>query len=63
LGNYASGSGETYLNPMTGGVIDTAWKVSTIAWNINETTPSTRLPGTIGDIIFYPADDGPYKET
>ena len=63
LGAYATSDG-VYINPAKA-VTDSSnkWKSSTIAFAHDETDPSTRYPGSIGDAIYYSRAEGPYKET
>lgn len=59
IGAYAVSGNEVYLNPMTGAFTgDATWKKSTIAWYYDQRDPSKKMPGSIGDIIFYPGLEG-----
>jgi hypothetical protein len=42
---------------------DTNWVKSTTFWSEANHTPVNDVPGSIGDAIYYPAVDGPSKDT
>ena len=55
LGAYPTTNNEVYLNPAIGGVSDSgSWDNSAIKFAFNEKDPSTHLPGSIGDAIYFP---------
>lgn len=61
LGVYGSTLG-VMLNPVK--VIpssDTTWTQSSLEWAHSEYNPAARMPGSIGDAIFYGDYDGPFK--
>jgi hypothetical protein len=63
LGAYAAADG-TFLNPMIQmGTADTAWLASATFLSEANHTPVNDVPGSIGDAIYYPAAEGPSKET
>ena len=64
LGNYPTAGG-VFLNPVTAGipVAETTWGNSQISLAYQEKDPRIRLPGSVGDIIFYPAREGVFKDT
>jgi hypothetical protein len=63
LGAYAVTDG-TFLNPMVGGVTtDANWPASLTFWSEKLKTPASYVPGSIGKATYYPAADGPHKDT
>jgi hypothetical protein len=64
LGNYAATEG-VFMNPVTSGIptAETLWTNSNTVWAYRQVNPANRLPGSIGDIIYYPGREGPFKET
>lgn len=66
LGAYAvtATAPEVWFNPLTSiGVTDTAWTASAMIWGQTDNDPSMYMPGTIGNAVYYPGLDGPFKET
>lgn len=51
------------MNPLVSGITDGTWKVTDTVFAYNERNPAARPPGSLGDAIFFPARDGPFKET
>ena len=63
LGDYATADG-VFINPATT-VTDAGsiWVQSTISFSYTDTDPSVRVPGSIGDAIYYSRATGPFKST
>jgi hypothetical protein len=62
LGNYAATDG-VFLNPAKSGLpTDAIWLNSDTVWAYNERNPMNKLPGSIGDIIYYPGREGIFKD-
>ena len=64
VGGY-SGTNEVYLNPLKTSTdnMDLVWKPSTIKFEYDERDPTLRLPGSFGEVVFFPGMEGPFKET
>lgn len=63
IGAYPTNA-EVWFNPLIDGAFDAGkWDKSLLAWFVNERNPSMNLPGTIGDIIYYPGANSPFKDT
>lgn len=63
IGSYPANDG-VFLNPVKT-ITDSAnkWKQSQIEFSHDETDPSSRVPGSIGDAIYFTRAEGPFKST
>ena len=63
LGDYAVADG-VFINPVTF-VTDsgTNWVQSAITFSYSDLDPSRRIPGSIGDAVYYSRANGPFKST
>lgn len=63
IGNYLSSEG-VFLNPAkTVTDAGNGWILSSLSWAIAEIDPSIRIPGSIGDAIYFSRANGPFKAT
>lgn len=58
IGAYAVTADQVWLNPVTGGVTDSTWSISSLAWYYDVKDPATYVPGSIGPVVYYPAAAG-----
>lgn len=64
LGNYPTTNGEVWLNPAVSGIVDTGpFSDSALSLAFNEDDSINRLPGSIGDAIYFPGAPGMFNET
>lgn len=63
LGDYAAADG-VFINPSTS-LTDSGstWVQSSISFSYTDTDPSARIPGSIGDAVYYSRATGPFKTT
>jgi len=63
IGDYGT-TEATYLNPVkTVADAGTSWSASAITFAYDETDPSSRVPGSIGDAVYFTRANGPFKST
>ena len=65
IGSYPTADG-VWLNPASNiGTTDTGaiWGNSAMAWAVHDNDPEGRIPGSIGNIIYYSRATGPFKAT
>lgn len=62
-GAYPATEG-VFLNPLEGkGSSETTWPITSTKWAISTRDPTANNPGSFGQIMYYPAFDGPFKES
>lgn len=62
LGAYDDSGTNLWLNPLQTIDAGTTWPVSNLAWKYTDYN-SANVPGSIGDAIYFPGFDGPFKLT